>query len=87
METLRSLFLKNQNYIIEVNLNESQYLFIEGLDENGCTNTNKCFDIKNIKLFCIELFARENGDVEYIDGVDSCGITLDDTIDKLKLIL
>lgn len=51
METLRGLFLKNNNYIIEVNLNDSQYLFIEGLDENGCTNTNKCFDIKILSHF------------------------------------
>lgn len=81
METLKDLFLSNASYIIELPLNKERHLFIEGLSENGCTNTDFEFDVDNIKNFCIELI---DNDGEYMETVDNIGITLETTTEELK---
>ena len=78
--TLKDLFLSKKNYIIEIPINDEQYLFVEGLDENGCTNTDRDeFIIDHIKTFCIELMDAE----DVVDSIDSIGVTLETTIEEL----
>lgn len=78
---LRYYFDLASQYIVEIPLNEQSYFFVEGLDENGCTNTAEEFDIDNIKKLCIEVI----DDCGYIvDEIDRIGITLDTTIEELK---
>jgi hypothetical protein len=81
--TPRHLFVADQTYIIEVPIDEEYHLFIEGLDENGCTNTGEEFNIDNIKNFCIEVI---DGDGEIVDEIDTdwLWVTLDTTIEELK---
>ena len=79
--TLRHFFMTDQTYIIEIPINEKFHFFVEGLDENGCTNTGEEFNIDNIKNFCIEVI---DSDGEVVDEIDRIGITLDTTIEELK---
>lgn len=78
---LRYYFDLASQYIFEIPLNEHFHLFIEGLDENGCTNAHKEFDINNIKAFCVEII-DDNG--EYVKTIDVLGVTLDTTIERLR---
>lgn len=79
--TLKDLFLAENSYIIEIPINDEYYLFVEGLDENGCTNTYRDeFSIEHIKTFCVELMDDEN----VLDNIDSIDVTLDTTIEELK---
>lgn len=79
--TLYYLFNANKTYTLEIPINKEHYLFIEGLNENGCTNTYLDeFNINNIKNFCIELFDS----VDVVDDIDSIGVTLNTTIEELK---
>lgn len=81
--TLKDLFIENESYILEIDINEEYYLFCEGLDENGCTNTVKDnFDVNNIKNLCLELFERKA--YEYIESIDSRDITPNEKIEDLK---
>ena len=79
--TLKDLFTSKAHYIVEIPLNHGFHLFIEGLDENGCTNTVEEFDINNVKNFCIELIDN-NGEV--VEEIDRLWVTLDTTVEKLK---
>ena len=81
IEKLRYVFESKSNYIVEVPIDEEYHIFIEGLDENGCTNTGEEFNIDNIKNFCIEVI---DSDGEVVDEIDRVGITLDTTIEELK---
>ena len=80
--TLRHLFMAYKTYIIEILIDEKHYFFVEGLDENGCTNTvREEFNIDNIKNFCIEVI---DNDGEVVNEIDRIGITLDTTVEELK---
>lgn len=79
--TLRDLFTQKQSYIVEIKIDENYHLWIEGLSELGSSIDDK-FNVDNIKNLCIELIDSQEGD--YINTIDSYGITLDSVVEDLK---
>jgi hypothetical protein len=73
--TIKDLFLKENNYIVEVEINESYHLFIEGLTEYG-EMIDGNFDIDKIENLLVEIIGED------VVG-NLFGITLADTVESV----
>ena len=51
----KELFIKEKSYIIEVKINDKYYLWIESLDEYGCSNTGDFNEEKLTNNYLVEL--------------------------------
>ena len=74
---IKDLFIEKKSYIVEYPLNHDCYLFIEALDENGCSIMRE-FNIDEVKNVLVEL-SDDCG--YYIETL--YGITLDTTIKEV----
>lgn len=80
-ETLKDRFIAENDYVIEIVIDNETLLFVEGLDELGCAIMED-FDIDKIKNLCIELIV--SGDM--VDTIDTKNITINTKIkDIIKL--
>lgn len=80
-ETLKDRFIAENDYILEIVIDNETLLFVEGLDELGCAIMED-FDIEKIENLCIELIV--SGDM--VDTIDTQNITINTKIkDIIKL--
>ena len=75
---LKDLFIKEESYVVTIDINKDFYLWIEGLN-NGCS-IYKDFDLNNINSFCIELF---NSQGEYLETLDNINLSLTDYVSEI----
>lgn len=80
--TLKDLFISKCDYLVEIDINSEYFLFCEGLNENGCTNTFLEFDVNNIKKINLELIEKETG--ESARSLDAYGIDLTETLESIR---
>jgi hypothetical protein len=84
-KTIKDLFIENEEYILPIiEIPNTNYgLFVEGLDNNGCS-IDTCFNINKVKNILVELMVMEEKDKIY-DYVETVAdkICLDNTIEEL----
>lgn len=84
-KTIKDLFIENEEYILPIiEIPNTNYgLFVEGLDNNGCS-IDACFNINKVKNILVELMVMEEEDKIY-DYVETVAdeIYLDNTIEEL----
>ena len=81
MKNIKDLLIAKKEYVIDHYIEgvEGCFLFIEGLDEYGCTISNNEFNIEEVKNVLVEV-SDDCG--YYIDTLDD--ITLETTVETLK---
>lgn len=81
MKNIKDLLIAKKEYVIEHYIEgvEGCFLFIEGLDEYGCTISNNEFNIEEVKNVLVEL-SDDCG--YYIETLSD--ITLETTVETLK---
>lgn len=85
MKKIKDLFIEKQNYIIEYNLNDRYYLWIEALDENGASIQEEDFEWYCVFGVLIELHDRNNNHDTFCEWNEL--FHTDCTLEDLKSIM
>ena len=79
-KTIKDIFLEEQAYVIDINLNKGFTVFVEGLDNIGCGIFDLSYPIEDIENFIVEL----NFNGEFLKNLSNSKITLNTTVEEIK---
>lgn len=82
MKTLKDLFLEEQSYIVNIEINNDFSVYVEGLDNFGLGIFDKNYKVEDIEYFCIEIIFKG----EMLKNISKHNIILNATIEDIKTL-
>lgn len=85
METIKDLMLEGKTFVIEIQLTDDYYIFIEALDEYSCTinySNRENFDIYKANFLMCEVHSTDTDNTDVVATYDIANINI--TIKQLR---